>query len=557
MIAKYAGAAIFLAVVCALAAGLATESLDADSTLRWYSVVPPVLAIILAFLTRHVILSLGVAIVVGGFLNAVPKAPLEASAWQEGFASIGNSLYSTVIDPGNLIILAFIPPIFVMIQLIMVSGGFRGIILRLLKFIKGKKSAQLATVLMGILCFIDDYANAIVVGSMMQPVTDRFRISREKLAFLVDATSAPVSGLAMVSTWIAYEVGLFSDIADKLGIERNGYSMFFDALHFRFYCLLMLGFVVLHVLLCRDFGPMRKAEERASSTQPKDDIIAERPGNIRAANSKRDYALNALIPLAGLITFHLVGLWLDGDGPARLAHGQSAGSIAYWRDVISGTEHSTHILAAAAVFGMLLACICGGVSGSLDASAVRKSFSSGVKRAVLPSIILVLAWSLKNCCDTLQTGEFLTSMLAERVSPHWFPAILFIISSITSFATGTSWGTMAILIPTAIPIAFALDGDSYGLITMISLGAVLDGAIFGDHCSPISDTTIISSTATDCKLMAHVRTQLPYSLLVGAIAVCFAYLPASRGLNPGLSLVLGLAIILLVLGALRRTNRAA
>ena len=167
-----------------------------------------------------------------------------------------------------------------------------------------------------------------------------------------------------------------------------------------------------------------------------------------------------------------------------------------------------------------------------------------------------LAWSLKNCCDSLKTGEFLATVLGDRVPSHLFPPILFVVASLTSFATGTSYGTMAILIPTAIPIAFTIDGNTYGLTTMISLGAVLDGAIFGDHCSPISDTTIMSSIASSCDLVQHVRTQLPYSLVVAAIALMLAYVPSSLGLNARWGLVLGVLGIAMVLLAIKRRARS-
>jgi Na+/H+ antiporter NhaC len=169
---------------------------------------------------------------------------------------------------------------------------------------------------------------------------------------------------------------------------------------------------------------------------------------------------------------------------------------------------------------------------------------------MIPFVILILAWSLKNCCDSLKIGEFLTAILAGRVSPHWFPPAVFLVASVTSFATGTSYGTMAILIPTAIPVAFALDGDTYGLTTMISLGAVLDGAIFGDHCSPISDTTIMSSIASSCDLMQHVRTQLPYSLFVAGLALFCAYIPSAFGLAPGWSFALAISVMTLFFVAL-------
>jgi len=252
----------------------------------------------------------------------------------------------------------------------------------------------------------------------------------------------------------------------------------------------------------------------------------------------------------------MIGLWIDGDGPAKLTEGGSLLSWIYWREVISNARNSHLILLYAAVFGMTLALACGRIFGSLRFSVVFKCFGRGIKRAMMPFAILILAWSLKNCCDTLKTGEFLTTILAGRVSPCWFPPILFLVASVTSFATGTSWGTMAILIPTAIPIAFALDGQTYGLTTMISLGAVLDGAIFGDHCSPISDTTIISSTASSCELIQHVRTQLPYSLFVAGLALVFAYLPSALGLAPGWSFLMATIIMVSFFVAMARLKKA-
>jgi Na+/H+ antiporter NhaC len=535
---------------CGLLAYFSPHSEGNSPTAVWYSIVPPMLAILLAFITHHVILSLGIALVAGSFLTSVPQAPLSIHAWLHGFSALGTCLTDTVTSGTNLIILGFIPPIFVMIEIIMASGGFHGIILWLLKWVKAGRSAQLATALMGILCFIDDYANAIIVGSMMQPITDRFRVSRQKLAFLVDATSAPVSGLAVISTWIAYEVGLFGDIGRQLGIEKTGYAMFFDALSFRFYCLLMIVFMFVHIIAKQDFGPMKAAEELAAAGDPalepqQDDTQLDVVGKAALEPTRLPgRAINAIVPLGGLISFHITGLWIDGNGPAKLKEGGSLLSWIYWREVISKAENSHLILFSAAVFGMILALTCGLIFGSLRFTVICRCFERGIKRAILPSFILILAWSLKNCCDILGTGDFLTKILADRIPSHLFPAILFIVASTTSFATGTSWGTMAILIPTAIPIAFALDGHTYGLITMISLGAVLDGAIFGDHCSPISDTTIISSTASSCELMAHVRTQLPYSLFVAAIALIFGYIPSGLGLAPVLSFSLSVLVII-------------
>jgi len=419
---------------------------------------------------------------------------------------------------------------------------------------------------MGILCFIDDYANAIIVGSMMQPITDRFRISREKLAFIVDATSAPVAGLAVVSTWIAYEVGLLTQISQELALDRSGYSLFFDALSFRFYCLLMIGFVFLHVILGRDFGPMKTAEDSARARgdeMNEDDESKDIADSTYAAVPEQSArAIKALVPLGGLILFHIVGLWVDGGGlapgtgPGAKGAGGSLLRLVYWRDVISAAKNTHLILDLAALFGLTLALLFSQFYGSVRMPVMKSCFRRGIKRAMIPFVILILAWSLKNCCDALGTGRFLTAVLADKISANWFAPAVFVAASLTSFATGTSYGTMAILIPTAVPIAFALDGGSYGLNTMITIGAVLDGAIFGDHCSPISDTTIMSSIASSCDLMKHVRTQLPYSLFVAAVALTCAYIPSAMGLKASWSLLIGVTVIIFLLLLLTRGKSA-
>ena len=535
---------VIFGTLCVLAAFYA-PSTESDSQIGfWYSIIPPLTAILLAFVTGRVFLSLTIAIIAGGLLAAVPQAPFSPSAWLQGVTAAGSFTAQALTTKSNLQILAFIPPIFVMITLIFASGGFNGVIKLLLRWVNGSKSAQLATFLMGLICFIDDYTNAMIIGSAMRPVTDRFGISREKLAFLVDATSAPITGLAVISTWIAYEVGLLVAIAGQLGIEKDGYSIFFDALQFRFYCTFMIAFVFLNIVFGRDFGPMKIAEKKARKDRGRlqEEISAD--SATAEHHEQRPRAINALLPLGCLVIFDLTGLWLSGGGPAKLMAGGSVLDWVYWRQVITDVNNTTIILLYAALLSLSVALICARFCASLSFAAICRCFRTGLKKSLLPLIILTLAWSLKNCCDTLNTGTFLASLLAENLSPLWFPALLFVTASIVSFATGTSYGTMAILIPTAIPVAFALDGQSYGLTTIISFGSVLDGAIFGDHCSPISDTTIMSSISSSCKLMRHVRTQLPYSLFVAALALICGYVPSAFGVSWGWSI--GMAILIMV-----------
>jgi len=526
---------------------------------HWYSVVPPLLAICAAFVAQRVAVSLGLAILVGGLLTQWPHLTQGLQPWlAAGKAALGfvtqefNPVKTSgqIAVPESIFILGFVVVIFAMIEILVQAGGFNGVVRILLRFVKTRRSAEFVCAVFGISCFIDDYTNAIVVGSAMRPITDRYGVSREKLAFLVDATSAPIAGLAVISTWIAYEVGLFTDVAAQLKIEQSGYGMFFDALGYRFYCVFMILFVFMHVLFGRDFGPMKAAQKaHVSGTTPELEQVQQAPP------TRQGRARSALVPLLGLIVFHLSALWVAGDGLEKLHAGMRASSWSYWRDTISDVPSSSRILFYSSCMGTGMALLCVRLWERQSWRDIMHSLLSGAKKGLLPVKILVLAWSLKNCCNALHTGEFLASMLVGSLSAVWFAPLVFVVASLTSFATGTSYGTMAILIPTAIPVAFALDGHMYGVTTMIALGAVLDGAIFGDHCSPISDTTILSSISSQCDLLQHVKTQMPYSLLVACLALGCGYLPSARGLGwTGCMGLAGGAMVGLIL-LIRLSNR--
>lgn len=506
----------------------------------WYSIVPPLLAVTLAFATQKIIWSLLISVLVGGALTfsqngimAVTKGP------QYAFNAVTNST--------NIQILVFVFLVLVTINVISTSGGFQAMARSLSKYAKGRRSSQLITAIMGVLVFIDDYANTMIVGPSMRPLTDKNNVSRQKLAFLVDATSAPVAGLAVVSTWIGYEIGLFADISKSLNLGKDGYAMFFDALPFRFYCIFMIVFMFAHILIDVDFGPMRKAEALAQKN--KHEVKAEE------LKQTSGHILTALIPLLSLLAYLLVMLWFDGKGNEKIDQYGTVFSIDYWRDVIGSSQNNILILAQASVLGLLLAIVTGKLFSNTGFTQFKFAILEGAKKSLLPITILVLAWSLKGACEDLKTGTFLASNLAQTLNPAIFPLLLFICGAIVSFSTGTSWGTMAILIPTAVPIAFALDGSQYGLITIMSLAAVLDGSIFGDHCSPISDTTIMSSMASDCNHMEHVITQMPYSLFVAAIALVFGYLPSGYGLSGGMSELLGISLMLVILIAIKKFQK--
>jgi Na+/H+ antiporter NhaC len=543
---------IVLGVVVGLAtlASIFEPESSADTTYHWYSVLPPLLAVSLAIISGRILISLLAAVVIGGLLSTVPESALSIVAWGTGFDTGMSFVGASLGDTWNMQLLAFVVFTLTMVCLVIVAGGLHGVVQWLSKFAKGPKSAQLVTYLMGLLIFIDDYANTMIVGTAMRPVTDKMRISREKLAFIVDSTSAPIAGMALISTWVGYEVSQMVGVAETLKIDLNGYALLFNALPFRFYCILMLVFVLSTILFNRDYGPMASAQRRAAEEGKveADDAVPMTSDTFSRAepdSGARVSAITALIPIGLLFVILLGGIWVDGGGMAKLAESAiSIFSFFTWRDVISASEDSVKILAYGSGISLGVAVICSRLIAGISYSTIRKAIQQGVQSSMLPVIILVMAWSLKAACDSLSTGPFLVAIVGDSINPAFFPAIVFIIAGMTSFATGTSYGTMAILMPTAVPIAFALEGDSYGLITMITFGAILDGAIFGDHCSPISDTTIMSSISSASDHMHHVRTQLPYSMTVGILALACGYLPAGFGMPSWIGFVLAISLIL-------------
>jgi len=504
----------------------------------WYSIVPPLVAVGMALATNRVFPSLGVGVVVGGLLHAGGSS--SAGLWwpltglADAARCVGQSVWPASGDPAHLQILLLVVLMMAMVSVTLVGGGLHGVAQWLARYARSPQSTQFVTVLMGLAVFFDDYANTMIVGPTMRPLSDRQRVSREKLAFIVDATAAPVAGIALVSTWIGYEVGLLGKTADSLGLAKDGYAMFLDAVGFRYYCLGMIAFMVANALSGEDFAAMAGAERRARQLgKPLDD--GARPLTTRAFTAVQPHprarvlARVGIVPVLCLLLAFLGGMWATGGGWAAFAADRLAPlRISVWREALNQADNNL-LLTVAAAFGLLVAVLMTLAVSRAPAPAAAKAMLLGARSSLLPIAILVMAWSLTETCGALGTGPFLASILVGSLPPAIYPPLVFVVACLISFATGTSWGTMAILIPTALPVAFQLDGQSYGLVTMISIAAVLDGAIFGDHCSPISDTTILSSAASSCDHLAHVRTQLPYSLLVAGLALSIGYVPAALG----------------------------
>jgi Na+/H+ antiporter NhaC len=502
----------------------------------WLSIVPPLLAISLSLVTRKVVVSMATATVLGALI-------------QSKFSAVGSLTrltkyaWGSVTGSSHLGILAFSLLLGSLMGMMQASGEQERLARLATRHATTRVRGQLATWILGLVIFFDDYVNTLVVGSTMRPIYDRLRISREKLAFLVDATAAPVVSLAVVSSWIAVEIGHINEQYAALGLKGDGLVLFVRSLPYRFYPWFMLVFGFCIAWLGRDFGPMLQAERAAAQggDVALDPIIESTPTEVKGPE------ILAALPIICLVFFALVGMWLDGHLIAR-----GDGVDPTLRNVFARSR-SHVVLVGSALAGNLAALWIARAARRRSYRMLVHDMVKGVRRMLLPCSILVLAWSLSSVCRDLGTANYLIQRLGSSISPGLLPAATFVIAAVTSFATGTSWGTMAILFPIVIPLAF---GVSFGndAIMLGSISSILAGSVWGDHCSPISDTTIMSSLASDCDHMSHVKTQLPYALVVGAVSLVLGDVGTGLGLlSPGIALVLGSALLLFVVRVFGRT----
>ncbi|TCQ03051.1 Na+/H+ antiporter NhaC family protein [Serpentinicella alkaliphila] len=430
-------------------------------------------------------------------------------------------------------------------------GGARAVAEALAKRAKSPISAQLVTWVLGLFIFFDDYANALIVGPIMRPVTDKMKISRERLAFIIDATAAPIAGLALISTWIGYEIGLIKDAYGSIGQEVNAYGVFISTIPYRFYNILILAFIVISAVLLKEFGPMYNAEKRARTTgkvlaDGAKPMATEEATDLEPKPGTKLSVWNAIIPIGVLIISAFAGFYYNGylellEDPEMIEMIKNAPlSMAAIRETFGASDASI-VLFQAALFGSIVALVMGIRQKIFTISEGIETWITGMKSLVITGVILLLAWSLSGVIKELGTNWYLVSKLGDALPAFILPSLIFILGSAISFATGTSYGTMGILMPLTIPLAFAINPDQNFIIMCV--GAVLTGAIFGDHCSPISDTTILSSMGAACDHMDHVKTQIVYALTVALVTVVFGYIPVGLGLP--VILVLPVAIVVI------------
>ncbi len=492
-----------------------------DMYATFWALVPPIVAIVLALITKEVYSSLFVGIVVGGlFFSGFSFEGTLTHIFNDGFVAVLSDSY-------NVGIIIFLVILGSMVSLMNRAGGSAAFGRFAKKKIKTRAGAQLATIALGVLIFIDDYFNCLTVGSVMRPVTDQHRVSRAKLAFLIDSTAAPICIIAPISSWAAAVSGFVEG--------EDGFSIFIRASPYNFYALLtivmMIGLVVLNV----DFGSMKHYEKNALRGDLFSDPNHEKEEEPPASSKGR--VIDLVIPILALIFCCVIGMIYTGG----FFEGEN------FVTSFSNSDASVG-LALGSVCAMLLTIIIYLLRRVLKFSECMECLPAGFKAMVPAILILTFAWTLKAMTDSLGAKEFVAAAMEQSAGAfmNLLPAIIFLVGCFLAFSTGTSWGTFGILIPIVVAV-FA--GTNHELM-IISISACMAGAVCGDHCSPISDTTIMASAGAQCKHVNHVTTQLPYALLVSVISF-ITYIVAGFSQSALISLPVGIVLLLAALFAIR------
>ena len=485
----------------------------------FWALLPPIIAIALALITKEVYSSLFIGIIVGGLLYA-------GGSFTGTLEHIFNEgMIAQLSDAYNVGILIFLVFLGIIVALMNKAGGSAAFGEWASKHIKTRVGAQLATIALGVLIFIDDYFNCLTVGSVMRPVTDRHNVSRAKLAYLIDATAAPVCIIAPISSWAAAVSGFAPE-------GTNGLMLFIRAIPYNYYALLTIVMMISLTILKIDYGPMAKHEENA-----KNGDLFTVASNAVGEDSKVEgngKVIDLVLPIVVLIAACVVGMIYTGgffDG---------AGFV----DSFANSDASVGLVLGS--FAALIVTVVFYVARKvLDFKACMSCLTEGFKAMVPAIMILTLAWTLKGMTDSLGAAEYVAAVVENSAGSllKFLPAIIFVIATALAFATGTSWGTFGILIPITLNV-FPL--ESGNPLSIICVSACMAGAVCGDHCSPISDTTIMSSAGAKCDHIAHVSTQMPYALTCAAISF-ITYIVAGFATNAVVSLVVGIIITLVAM----------
>ncbi|MGM0613381.1 MAG: Na+/H+ antiporter NhaC family protein [Bacteroidota bacterium] len=529
---------------------------DVNPIPLWMSILPPLLAILMALLFKEVFTALFTGLLLGtSIIHFYQGGNILLSIGRGILSIVDTYIINALSDKGHLSIIVFSLLIGGMVNIITRNGGMRGVVNRLSVYASNARNGQLVTWFLGLLIFFDDYANTLVVGNTMRPVTDKLKISRQKLAYIVDSTAAPIASIAFITTWIGAELSYISNGIQTIGLEQTPYSVFFNSLAYSFYPIFALIFILFIVVKRRDYGPMLKAERKARHRQPSE-ADDERMGfsnklnELRAMDGIKHKSFNAVIPVLVIIVGAFAGLIYTGI--------EAIG----WSEQMSFTKNISNVIGHADSYQALLWSSLAGILTAIVLTLIQKLMSledtvssmiNGFRTMLTAIVILVLAWSIAEVTQHLHTANFISQILLDmNMTPYWVPTLTFIMAALVAFSTGSSWGTMAILYPLILPASWLICQEN-GLDHQASLSifynvvsTVLAGSVLGDHCSPISDTTILSSLASSCNHIDHVRTQLPYALTVGAVAILFGTLPAAYGIPSLILFPVGIGVLFLV-----------
>lgn len=500
---------------------LAAEE-EAAKNYGFLSLLPPLVAIALCFITKRVLASLFIGVWVGATI-LVGWNPIG------GVTKTLSYIVENAADSWNATILLFDFVVGGLIGLIYLSGGAQAFVKSVTKKVKTARDGQVAAWLFGLVIFFDDYSNTAVVGNAFRAVSDKLRISREKFSYIVDSTAAPVASIALISTWIGYEVGLIGDAIEGTSVAMAPYTIVLYSIPYRFYSIFAIILVLAIALSGRDYGPMLKAEYRARTTGK---VFADGATPLSGGSELKvlegipQRTVNMVVPIVVLVVGSIFGMWWTGGGA----------SAESFTAAISDADAMTALLWGA-MFAVIIAIIMYKVQGIGTLADMMDAFIDGAKMMLLANLILLSAWSIGSVAGEMGTAPYVVEAVRGIISPLLLPMIIFLICNVISFATGTSWGTMAITMPIAVPLALSL-----GVPLPLAISAVLTGSVMGDHCSPISDTTIMSSMFSGSDHMDHVKTQIPYAFTASGVAM-LAYLAAGTGMSVALILPLGIVLV--------------
>lgn len=547
--------------------GSLTKTEQTNPIPLWLSILPPLIAIFFALLFREVYSALTAGIWIGGFVIFYYQGAGFFGAVFKGFmAIIDTYIIQSLNDGGHLSIILFTMIIAATVSLITKNGGMRGVVNSLSKYAQGPRSGALITWLLGIIVFFDDYANTLVVGNTMRPLTDKLRISREKLSYIIDSTAAPVASIAFVTTWIGAELSYIQDGINTIGLDESAYGVFFGSLAYSFYPYFTLAFIGILIWKGLDFGPMLKAEARArQGLEPvgvvKKELHEDYQEETAEVKGVTPRIFNAVIPVMVIVVGTITGLLYTGWDQEVWGNNQLP-FFEKLSETIGAADSYISLLWAS--FGSLMVAFLLTISQRLlNLRESMEGIVTGFKTMLPAVMIMTLAWSVALVTQHMHTATFISNLLLDAaVSPYLLPSITFIIAALVSFSTGSSWGTMAILYPLILPSGWmvaqnsGLDYEASMAIFYNITAAVLTGSVLGDHCSPISDTTILSSLASSCPHIEHVRTQLPYALTTGLLAIVFGSLPAAYGISPWILIPAGILVMYLIIRFLGKDSES-